>query len=193
MPFILETIVATKNADGSFHVRPYGLHRDGDDWLFLPFRPSPAIDNLRRHRFAVVSAPRDVRVLAGFLTGRADWPTVPADRIDGVRLADCFSHMELEAVDFTDDAVRPRFRCRVVHQASHHPFLGFNRAQAAVLEAAILSTRLGMLPAEKIETEMAHHRISIEKTAGEAEREAFGWIEEKIAGHGGAEATDAQR
>ncbi|MBH0239644.1 DUF447 domain-containing protein [Methylobrevis albus] len=183
MPFVLETIVATKNADGTFHVRPYGLHRDGSDWLFMPFRPSPAIENLASHPFAVVSAPADVRVLAGFLTGRADWPMLPADKVDGVRLADCFGHMELEVADFTDHELRPRFRCRVVHQASHRPFLGFNRAQAAVLEAAILSTRLTMLPREKIESERAYLQIAIDKTAGDAEREAWNWLMAKIDAH----------
>ncbi|SON55835.1 hypothetical protein HDIA_2294 [Hartmannibacter diazotrophicus] len=181
MPFILETIVATKNADGSFHVRPYGLHKDGDNWLFMPFRPSPAIENVQRHPYLVVSSPADVRILAGFLTGRSDWPLVPADKVDGMRLADSFGHMELEAIDFTDDEQRPKFRCKVLHEVAHKPFLGFNRAQAAVLEAAILSTRLGMLPREKIDTEMAYHRISIDKTAGEREREAFSWIEARIA------------
>jgi hypothetical protein len=183
MPFILETIVATKNADGGFHVRPYGLHRDGADWLFLPFRPSPAIDNVRRHPFLTVSAPSDVRVLAGFLTGRDDWPLVPADRVDGARLAGTAGHMELEAVAFEDDPVRPRVRCRVVHEAAHRPFLGFNRAQAAVLEAAILSTRLDRLPPEKIDAEIAYLSIAVEKCAGPEEAEAWGWILEKIEAH----------
>lgn len=182
MPFILETIVATKNEDGSFHVRPYGLHRDGADWIFLPFRPSPAIDNVRRHPFLTVSGPGDVRVIAGLLTGRDVVRTVPAERVDGARLADATGHMELEAVAFEDHELRPKFRCRVVHEASHRPFLGFNRAQAAVLEAAILSTRLSMLPREKVEGEMAYLRIAIEKCAGEAEAEAWGWIVEKVNG-----------
>ena len=183
MPFILETIVATRNADGSFHVRPYGLHRDGADWIFLPFRPSPAIENLRRHPFLTVSAPSDVRVIAGILTGRGDWPLVPAEVIDGARLADTAGHMELEAVAFEDDPLRPRFRCRVRHEAAHRPMLGFNRAQAAVLEAAILSTRLDRLPPEKVASEMAYLAIAVEKCAGPEELEAWGWIRDRIAAH----------
>lgn len=180
MPFILETIVATRNADGSFHVRPYGLHRDGADWLFLPFRPSPAIENLSRHPFLVVSAPSDVRVIAGFLTGRTEFPLVPADVVDGVRLAGAAGHMELEAVAFEDDPVRPRFRCKLLHEAAHRPFLGFNRAQSAVLEAAILSTRLDRLPRARIEAEIAHLRVAVEKCAGPEEREAWNWIADKV-------------
>jgi hypothetical protein len=180
MPFILETIVATKNADGSFHVRPYGLHRDGDGWLFLPFRPSPAIENLMRHPYLVVSAPSDIRVIAGFLTGRETWPLVPADVVDGVRLANTAGHMELEATAFEDDPIRPRFRCQVLHEAAHRPFLGFNRAEAAILEAAILATRLDRLPRETVEADIARLGVTVEKCAGPEEFEAWGWITDKI-------------
>lgn len=181
MPFILETIVATKNADGSFHIRPYGLHREGERWIFLPFKPSAAIENVRAHPFLTVSAPRDVRVFAGILTGRLAPEAVPASQIDGARLADCFGHMELEAVEFTDHERRPRFSCRVVHQESHHPFLGYNRAQAAVIEGAILSTRLHMLSKDKIESEMAYLQIAIDKCAGDAELEAWEWVKVRVA------------
>ena len=184
MPFILETVVATRNADGSHHVAPYGLIREGRDWVLAPFRPSPAIDNLRRTPFAVASSPRDLRVIAGAVTGRRDWPIAPAERVPGARLRDAFGHMELEVADFADDELRPRFRCRVVHAASHTPFLGYNRAQAAVIEAAILATRLHLLPREKIESELAYLEIAVSKTAGPAEAEAWGWLVEKIRGYG---------
>ena len=77
--------------------------------------------------------------------------------------------------------MRPRYRGRMVHAAAHVPFIGYNRAQAAVLEAAILSTRLHMLEPDKILTEMRYHAIAIAKTAGPAEREAWDWIEDKVA------------
>ena len=58
-----------------------------------------------------------------------------------------------------------------------------NRAQAACLELAILVTRLHMLPPEKVEREMAYLEIAIGKTAGEAEREAWGWLVEAVEAH----------
>ncbi len=62
----------------------------------------------------------------------------------------------------------------------HRAFEGFNRAKAAVVELAILTSRLSMLPREKIETEIAYLKITIDKTAGPEELEAFGWLMEKI-------------
>jgi uncharacterized protein len=180
MPRILETIVVTKAVEGGWHLVPFGLIQEGEDLVVAPFRPSPSIANLERHPYLSAAAPADIRVLAGCVTGRRDWATVPCDRIDGVRLAEAYAHAELEVAEIRDDPVRPRFRCRIVHQATHRPFLGFNRAEAAVLEAAILSTRLHLLPADKIIAEMSYLAIAIAKTAGPAEREAWSWIEEKI-------------
>ena len=180
MPRILEAIVTTRNVGGGWHLVPFGLIAEDDTFVVAPFRPSPTITNLERHPYLAAAAPADVRVLAGCVTGRRDWPTVPCERIDGTRLAEAYAHAELEAVAMEDDPVRPRFRCRVVHTATHRPFLGYNRAQGAIVEAAILSTRLHMLPPEKIVAEMTYLAIAISKTAGPAEHEAWGWIEEKI-------------
>ncbi|GEP01573.1 DUF447 domain-containing protein [Methylobacterium haplocladii] len=181
MPFILETIVTTLSPEGELHLVPFGLIRDGEDYVLAPFRPSPTILNLEASPYFVASSPTDVRIIAGVVTGRRDWPVVDCDTIRGRRLASCFGHAEFEVIAKDDDAQRPRYRGRMVHAASHKPFLGYNRAQAAVLEAAILSTRLKMLEPEKILTEMAYHAIAISKTAGPAEREAWDWIEDKVA------------
>ena len=181
MPLILETIVTTAASDGTVHLVPFGLIREGEDYWVAPFRPSPTIANLEAQPFFAAVAPADIRVIAGCVTGRRDWATVPCRTIPVPRLADAYGHMELQVVEVCDDPVRPRFRGRVVHAESHRPFLGHNRAVNAVLEAAILSTRLHMLNPETVLAELHHHRIAVEKTAGPAEREAWNWIAAKVA------------
>ncbi|MGF3025956.1 DUF447 domain-containing protein [Methylobacterium aquaticum] len=180
MPLILETIVTTVSAHGALHLVPFGLIRDGEDFWVAPFRPSPTIANLEAVPFFAAAAPADVRVIAGCVTGRRDWPTAASRTIPVPRLADAYGHMELQVVEVRDDPVRPRFRGRVVHDEAHRPFLGHNRAVNAVLEAAILSTRLHRLNAETVLAELHHHRIAVEKTAGPAEREAWNWIAAKV-------------
>jgi len=181
MPRIVETIVTTRSAKGEVHIAPLGLIADGERWIIAPFRPSRTLDNLVEVPYAVASHTDDVRVFAGSVTGRKGWATTPATRVPGVRLADAVSHWELAVEAVTEDAQRPRFACGLVYEASHRPWEGFNRAQAAVLECAVLVTRLSMLPAEKIESELKYLEIAISKTAGEREEEAWGWLMEKIA------------
>ena len=184
---IRETIVTTADGSGRVHIAPLGIIADGEDWIIAPFRPSTTLDNLRAVPFAVANFTDDVRIFAGCLTGRSDWPTAASVHVPVPRLAQALAHAELGVSEVTEDDVRPRFRCRVVHRASHAPFAGFNRAKAAVVEAAILVSRLHLLPREKVESEIAYLSIAVGKTAGTAEQEAWDWLMEKIQAAYGSE------
>jgi hypothetical protein len=192
VPLIRETIVTTADANGGVHIAPIGIIADGDGWIIAPFHPSATLDNLRAVPFAVANYIDDVRIFAGCLTGRSDWPTTASSRVPVPRLAAALAHAELKVAQVTEDAQRPRFRCEVVHRASHAPFEGFSRAKAAVVEAAILASRLDLLPREKVESEIAYLEIAVAKTAGPAELEAWDWLMEKIrAYYAGAGSTGA--
>ena len=183
MSMILEAILTTATADGETHIAPLGFRRENGFIILSPFHPSRTLDNLRATGMAALSHPDDVRVFAGCLTGRRDWPIVPCSQITCGRLAGALSHSELIVQRIEEDAVRPRFFCREQVNVSHRAFPGHNRAQAAVIEACILVSRLGMLPADKVKQEMDYLAISIDKTAGPNELEAWNWLREKIDAH----------
>jgi hypothetical protein len=178
---IYETIVTTRSLGGRTHVTPLGIRHERGFVVLAPFRPSTTLELVLEGRCAVVNYTDDVRVFAGCIVGRREWPLVPASKVPGVRLAATLAHAELELAEVADDVERPRLYCREVHAETHGPFRGFNRAQAAVVEAAVLVSRLHMLPAEKIDAEVRYLAIAIEKTAGPAEREAWGWLMDAIA------------
>lgn len=190
---IFESIVVTCDAAGTPHITPLGVRLQDELMVLAPFRPSRTLDNLSATRQATVNFTDDVRVFAGCLTGRRDWPLARAGAIATPRLAGALTHLELEVVRLEDDELRPRAWCRVLAEECHAPFRGYNRAQAAVIEAAILVSRLHMLPAEKIDAERAYLTIAIEKTAGPREKEAWDWLMERIdayrAGLGAGEAA----
>lgn len=177
---ILETVVVSRNADGTPHIAPLGVRLVGDEMLLAPFHPSRTLENLRRERTVTVNAITDVRIMAGALTGRRDWPVEPAEQINGFRLAAALSHTELDLHRVEDDEMRPHFYGRVLGCYAHAPFPGMNRAQAAVLEAAILVSRLRMLERDKVEQELRYLTIAIDKTAGAEELEAWGWLMEAV-------------
>lgn len=183
MPYIRESIITTVNDAGKVHIAPLGIIAERDGWVIAPFRPSATLDNLLERPVAVVSYTDDVRIFAGCLTGRKDWPLTPIENCPVPRLSIALAHSVLEVVEVKEDAVRPRFFCRVAAEETHAPFTGFNRAKAAVLELAILVSRLGMLPREKIESEIGYLSIAIEKTAGPEEQEAWDWLMERVRSH----------
>jgi hypothetical protein len=177
---IRETIVTSCAPDGAVHIAPMGVRESEGRVILAPFRPSTTLDNVLATGCATVNLSDDVRVFAGCLTGRQNWPTLPCVRTPGVRLNGALAHRELKLASIEDDAQRPRLYMDVVYEQTHGAFKGFNRAQAAVLECAILVSRLHMLPAEKIDAELKYLEIAIDKTAGPAEREAWSWLLERI-------------
>lgn len=183
MPYIRETIITTVDKGGKVHIAPIGIIAERNGWVIAPFRPSVTLDNLADMPFAVANYTDDVRIFAGCLTGRRDWPTVSVDGFLVPRIAAALAHSVLAVERIADDSVRPRHFCRVVQEEIHAPFTGFNRARAAVLELAILVSRLHMLPHEKIDAEIAYLSIAIEKTAGPDEKEAWGWLMQKVNEH----------
>lgn len=180
---IFEGVITTQNSDGSAHVAPMGFVRDANAVAIKPFVPSTTLENIERGGRAVMNLTDDVSIIAGCLTGRREWAVVRTNAFDGWRLLDCLAHAEMRVVEHRDDPERPSFHCEVVNEETHAAFKGFNRAQAAVVEASILVSRLDWLAPEKLAAEMAYLNIAIEKTAGSRERTAWQWLVEAIHAH----------
>ncbi len=180
---IQEVIVTTQNTKGETHIAPMGIHLKGEEFIILPFRPSTTLSNILDSKTAVLNYTDDIRVFAGCLTGRRDWPLSKTEKIKGHYLSAALAHRELELVRTKDDETRPKLFCKPIHTVNHAPFQGFNRAQYAVLEAAILVSRLKMLPIAKIDNEIDYLKIGLDKTAGDNEREAWGWLMQLVDQH----------
>lgn len=183
---IHEVIVTTMAADGRPHHAPMGISEVNGYFNVKPFKPSSTYENLLRHPQCTINYTNDVRVFAGALTGRRDWPTAACDKIEGAYLLQALAHAELDIIKVDDTNPRACFYGVVIHEISHAPFRGFNRAQSAVIEAAILVSRLGMLSEDKIRKEISYLSIAIDKTAGDNELEAWRWLMDKVT-HSGIE------
>lgn len=177
---IFETIIVSNDINGVAHVTPFGVKYESDLVVISPFKPSKTLGNILATQSATMNLTDDVRVFAGALTKRQPWTLLPADHIQGLRLENCLTHSEMRLVDVRDDAERPQLIMKQIEIKQHAGFKGFNRAQGAVIELAVLTSRLHLLPKEKIQSELNYLQIAIDKTAGERELEAWGWLMDKI-------------
>ncbi len=181
---ILEGIVTSRNDDGSTNVAPMGpIVDESMAWLRLrPFQTSLTFHNLKRHRVGVFHVVDDVLLLAQAAIGRIPAPpaTRPATQIDGAVLADACRWYEFEIVSIDESGPRSEMVAQVLHVGRQRDFFGFNRAKHAVLEAAILATRIHLIRPAELRQELERLRIPVEKTAGPREREAFDLLERYI-------------
>ena len=170
---IIESIVTTVAADGTVNCAPMGVEWGDDRIVLKPFLDTATYRNVLAVRTAVVNLVDDVRIFARAAISNPSYPTVPATVVRGVRLADCCSWRELEVRAIDSTPPRSRIETGVVHRGVLREFIGFNRARHAVLEAAIYSTRLHLLPREFITSEFERLQVIVDKTAGSQEQEAM--------------------
>ena len=179
---ILESLVTTMNSDGSVNVSPMGPRVDetGDLATFelRPFDSSRTFANLKRNRVGVLHVSDDVELFARTAIGKLASipPTKAADKVACEFLADACRAYEFK-VEFIDETgPRMNLNCRTVQCHRLRDFWGFNRAKHAVLEVAILATRIDFLPPEEIQTGFARSEQAILKTGGNQESKAFGLL-----------------
>ena len=181
---ILEGIVTTRNADGSTNIAPMGPIVDAGMTHFTlrPFQTSTTYANLKRTGCGVLHVTDDVLLLAQAALERFEAlpPLQPAAVIDGSVLADACRWYEFQVSSIDDTTERTVIDADVVHTGRIRDFFGFNRAKHAVLEAAILATRLHLLPLDDVRRQLSVLRTPLEKTAGPQEREAFALIEKYV-------------
>ena len=181
---ILEGIVTSQNAAGQINVAPMGPIVDAskDTLRLRPFQTSTTYQNLKTHPFGVFHVVDDVLLLAQSAIGQlAETPdTFAALTVPARVLRSSCRWYEFELTELDDSAERTRIEARVVHAGRLRDVFGFNRAKHAVLEAAILATRVHILPADQIRSQFEALRSPVEKTAGSDEAAAFALLEEYI-------------
>ena len=177
---IVETIVTTVAADGAVNCAPMGVEWGDETIVLKPFLETATYRNVTATRVAVVNLVDDVRVFARAAISNPVYPTVPADVVRGVVLADCCSWREVEVRAIDSTPPRSRIETAVVHRGVRREFIGFNRARHAVLEAAIYATRLHLLPRTFIHDELARLQVIVDKTGGPAEHEAMALLTEFV-------------
>jgi len=177
---ILEGIVTTLSPEGALNIAPMGPIVSPDlnmsAFVLRPFKTSTTYRNLKARGEGVFHVTDNVLLLAQAAIGAPLDPepaTRPAEKVTGRILADACRYYEFRTVAIEDRDERATMRVETVGEGRIRDFPGFNRARNAVLEAAILASRVGLIPPAEILGEFDKLSTLVDKTGGPVEREAF--------------------
>ena len=177
---IIETIVTTVAENGDVNCAPMGVEWTDAVLVLKPFLETATYRNVVATRAAVVNLTDDVRVFARASISNPQYETAAATHVRGVVLADCCSWRELEVRSIDSTPPRSRIETAVVHRGRRREFIGFNRAQHAVLETAIYATRVHLLERAFLLSELQRLQVIVDKTAGPRELEAMALLADYI-------------
>ena len=193
---ILEGIVTTMDEAGRMHVAAMGPAVDEAEvyagritrFVLRPFATSQTAVHLVARPEGVFHLVDDVLLLARTVVGGHEPPPArPATAIRGWVLEAACRAFEFRAEVIDPTAERLRLDARVVAEHAGRPFIGFNRAAHAVIEGAILVTRLHLIGVDEVGRRLDELFVLVEKTGGSREHEAFGLLRGRVA------ATDGPR
>lgn len=181
---ILESLVTTRNADGTPHLAPMGprVESNFERFVLRPFPTSGTYRNLLVHTEGVIHVTDDVLLIAKAALGAVDTPPAmkPAEKVNGFVIADACRYYEFRVCSIDDSSERISIEVEVLHAGRQRDFWGFNRAKHAIVEAAILATRLHLIPHEQIAGEFEKLRVIVNKTGGPTEYEAMDFLEARL-------------
>ncbi len=180
---ILEAIVTTLAPDGTLNVAPMGpkVGRDPRRFVLRPYRTSTTYRNLKGHGEGVLHVTDDVFLLARAAISKvSDFPSRPANKVRGQILQTTGRYHEFRVVDLDDSSDRTTITIEAVAEGALSPLFGLNRAKHAVVEAAILATRLDFLPIDGVMASYRDLAVLVDKTGGPDERLAFGLLADHV-------------
>jgi hypothetical protein len=181
---ILEGLITTTNPDGTPHLAPMGpsISDDARQLVLRPFQTSTTFANLKRTGVGVFHVTDDVELLAYAAVGRLE--TLPAlrraDAIDGWIVENACRWMAFRVQSSDSKDQRAIFTAEVLDRGIIREFFGFNRGKHAVVEAAILATRVHLLAKDDLIDQLARLQPLVDKTGGPPERRAFEFLHDYI-------------
>ncbi len=170
---IIEVLLSTLDEAGRPNFAPMGVVWGEDELVVRPFRDSHTCRNLLATGCAVASVTDDVLAFVESALGDPTLPHFPARVVPGVVYSDACYWRELRVVSAAGSRQRADVRCQVVQRGWQRDFLGFNRARAAIIEAAILATRLKMLDPAGVQAALDQYETIVIKTGDRRERDAL--------------------
>lgn len=180
---ILESLVTTTDPAGRMHLAPMGprIREDWSGFLLRPFPSSKTFQHLKATREGVMHVTDDAALIArGAVNQVPPVDTRPASVVNGYIINNACRFYEFRVTHLDETQERMQIECEIVHRGVLREFFGLNRAKHAVVEAAILATRLHLLPRDEVVHDLTKLQPLIDKTGGPAEIEAFRFLKDHI-------------
>lgn len=189
---ILETILSSSDEYGNGNFAPMGVHVPDDiqnlsdvkQIQLMIYSGSKTFANLKKRPEGVINFTDDILSFVDTALFSRNLPAVRSSLVHPPRMANAKTIWEFQIADF-DDSIEPaRINARILLHEEQAGFSGFCRAQGAILEAAILVTRLQWLPHSHVIKSWPQWREIVTKTGGIRELKAFQQLTDYISEQG---------
>lgn len=178
---IIETILTSISEDGKVNFAPVGVHIPDDTCCFSEakevrmflYSGSDTFANLKGTSEGVINFTDDTLSFVDTALFSRLLPLTPSHLVHPPRMACAKMIWEFTVTHFDDSREPALVKGQILLMEELTGFRGFCRAHGAIIEAAIIATRLPWISPSEIAQSWQHWQEVVAKTGGRREREAF--------------------
>lgn len=141
---IIETVITTINKYGEIHFSAVGVQFLKSKALFNLYKKSNTFENLKIKKFGIINIVDKAEYLIKAALGSEKMNTSKTQKNELYYLNDCCSYYHFKVLKIKDSGEKYRVEVKILRKKENRKYIGFNRANNLLLEAAVIASRIGI-------------------------------------------------
>ncbi|ADQ14383.1 DUF447 domain-containing protein [Halanaerobium hydrogeniformans] len=170
---IIETVMTSLDSKNDLNFSAIGVEFVKDKVIFYPYKNTTTAENILATKKGTVNiVDRSYYLILAALSE----PEFAVDKTDlgNYYLKDCCYYYEFKLSAISDLGKKYKLTANITAQKSRNDFIGLNRAENLLLEAAIIASRIGITKKTKeLKNYLAENREIIFKTGDQKSKESY--------------------
>jgi hypothetical protein len=141
---IIETVITTINELGRIHFSAVGVKFFKSKALFDLYKKSDTFENLKIKDYGIINIvdKAEYFIKAALSSEKIDISEIKKNEL--YYLTDCCSYYHFKVLKIKDCGRKYRVEVKILRKKENRKYIGFNRANNLLLEAAIIASRIGI-------------------------------------------------
>lgn len=178
---ITETVITTVNKNGEIHFSAVGVEFFKSRAIFNLYKKSSTFLNLKIKDIGIINIVDKAEYLikAALSSEKIDVSEIIKNKL--YYLNDCCSYYHFKVLEIKDCGKKYRVEVKILEKKENRKYIGFNRANNLLLEAAVIASRIGITKDKKdlIDFLSINKRVII-KTGNKDTKKTLDFLENKL-------------
>ena len=141
---IIETVITTVNLNGKINFSAVGVEFSKSRAIFNLYKKSNTVLNLEIKDYGIINIVDKAEYLIKAALSSEKMDISKLKENDLYYLSDCCSYYQFKVLEIKDCGEKYQVEVKILTKKENRKYIGFNRANNLLLEAAVIGSRIGI-------------------------------------------------
>jgi len=178
---IIETVITTVNSNGKINFSAVGVEFSKSRAIFNLYKKSNTVLNLEIKDYGIINIVDKAEYLIKAALSSEKMDISKLKENDLYYLSDCCSYYQFKVLEIKDCGEKYRVEVKILNKKENRKYIGFNRANNLLLEAAVIASRVGITKDENdLINFLNDNKRVIIKTGSKKTKKLLDFLEKKL-------------